>query len=194
MRGWLTVNEVRELEDLPPLDPRRACYEHELVMEIRAVHEAERVIVGVVAPYDETTYLTGDPGGERIRRGAFTGRSSIAAPRSPLLRNHDRVPQAGHLADVFRGARRAGRQFVVNPATPATRSWRTAGTATSMRCRVGFVPVRSERGATGAEMLEAKLGEVSLVARARLRRRRDARGASRQDLADAARAVPAGPT
>ena len=45
----------------------------QLAMEIRSVDDAERRIVGVVAPYDETTYLVPDPGGERIMRGALQG-------------------------------------------------------------------------------------------------------------------------
>ena len=43
----------------------------ELAMEIRAVDVDERTIAGVVAPYDEISYLTPDPAGERIIRGAF---------------------------------------------------------------------------------------------------------------------------
>ena len=43
----------------------------QLAMEIRSVDTAERTLVGVVAPYDQTTYLVADPGGERIMRGAF---------------------------------------------------------------------------------------------------------------------------
>ena len=43
----------------------------QLAMEIRSVDTSERTLVGVVAPYDQTTYLVADPGGERITRGAF---------------------------------------------------------------------------------------------------------------------------
>ena len=56
--------------------------------------DAERRIVGVVAPYDETTYLVPDPGGERIMRGAFKrsidhdrgaeGSPAAGQPQEPL--------------------------------------------------------------------------------------------------------------
>ena len=44
---------------------------HELAMELRSVDEPQRLVVGVVVPYDELTYLTPDPRGERVKRGAF---------------------------------------------------------------------------------------------------------------------------
>ena len=66
----------------------------QLAMEIRSVDTSERMLVGVVAPYDQTTYLVADPGGERITRGAFAkidppaGRQGPAArqPRAPSAR------------------------------------------------------------------------------------------------------------
>src|SRR3954469_4575608 len=60
----------------------------EVVMELRRVDPVERVVVGVVAPYDEVSYLTPHIEGERIMRGAFA--RSIVHHRAgvPLLRNH----------------------------------------------------------------------------------------------------------
>ena len=61
---------------------------NEVLMELRRVDLAERIAVGVVAPYDEVSYLTPHIEGERIKRGAFA--RSIAHHRGgiPALRNH----------------------------------------------------------------------------------------------------------
>jgi uncharacterized protein len=139
--------------------------ENELVMEMRSVAEAERLITGVVAPYDETTYLTGDPAGERIQRGAFSRSIEHRGAKVALLRNHDRTRKLG-TSRCFRetGDGLVG-EFVVNAGEP--------GDALLEECRhgyldalsCGFIPVRSRRAADGAlEILEAKLGEVSMVA------------------------------
>lgn len=136
-----------------------------LVMEMRAVSEAERVITGVVAPYDETTYLTGDPAGERIRRGAFTKSIQERGSRIALLRNHDRARKLGKSRAFRETPEGLVGEFVVNEGD--------LGDLLLAECRqgyldglsVGFVPLRTGRGADGVrEVLEAKLGEVSMVA------------------------------
>ena len=60
----------------------------ELAMEIRAVTESVREVVGIVAPYDETSFLV--PGGERIVRGAFQRSIDHRSTKIPLLDNHKR--------------------------------------------------------------------------------------------------------
>lgn len=42
-----------------------------LAMELRTVNPEARTVLGVCCPYDETSYLTPHPGGERILRSAF---------------------------------------------------------------------------------------------------------------------------
>ena len=60
-----------------------------LAMELRAVSMDERTITGVVAPYDEVSYLVPDPKGERVIRGAFK-KSILQRPtKIPLCRNHE---------------------------------------------------------------------------------------------------------
>ena len=67
---------------------------------------SERTLVGVVAPYDQTTYLVADPGGERISRGAFSQeRSARRADKVPLHDNHGTQRRMGDL-QVVRGRRR----------------------------------------------------------------------------------------
>ena len=60
----------------------------QLAMEIRSVDTSERTLVGVVAPYDQTTYLVPDPAGERIARGAFTRSVQHRGNQIPLHDNH----------------------------------------------------------------------------------------------------------
>ena len=59
-----------------------------LAMEIRDVTESRREIVGQVAPYNETSYLTGDP---RRAPRARCFRASIAqrGTRIPLIVGHE---------------------------------------------------------------------------------------------------------
>jgi HK97 family phage prohead protease len=58
-------------------------------MEIRSVDADSRTLVGMVVPYDEVSYLTADPGGERVARGAFTKSIRQRADRIPLLHDHN---------------------------------------------------------------------------------------------------------
>jgi HK97 family phage prohead protease len=138
---------------------------NELVMEMRSVAEAERVIVGVVAPYDETTYLTGDPSGERIRRGAFSRSIEHRGGKIPLLRNHDRERKLGRSRAFREAPEGLIGEFLVNEGAPGDELLEECrhGYLDGLSC--GWVPVRVGRGADGVrEILEAKLGEVSMVA------------------------------
>jgi hypothetical protein len=56
---------------------------NELEMQIRAIDTEGRMVTGVVAPYDEVSYLAPDPAGERIIRGAFA--KSIAQRGDKIL-------------------------------------------------------------------------------------------------------------
>ena len=138
---------------------------NELVMELRSVQESQRLITGVVVPYDETTYLTGDPAGERIRRGAFTKSIQERSGKIPLLRNHDRNVKLGNSRTFTEGPEGLIGEFVVNegPLGDGLLEECRHGYLDSLSC--GFAPVQSRRGPDGAlEIHEAKLGEVSMVA------------------------------
>lgn len=136
-----------------------------LAMELREVDEAQRVIVGVVAPYDEVTYLVPDPAGERVRRGAFARSIAHRAAKIPLLRNHDRTVKLGTSRTFAEEASGLLGEFVVNHGD--------AGDLLLEDCRngylgalsAGWLPLDARRGQDGVrEISEAKLVEVSVVA------------------------------
>ena len=66
-----------------------------LDMEIRDVATSRREIVGQVAPYDETSYLTGDPRGERLLRGCFAKSIRQRGDRIPLCIGHNHGAERG---------------------------------------------------------------------------------------------------
>jgi HK97 family phage prohead protease len=66
-----------------------------LVMELREVREPERVVVGVIAPYGEISWLTPNPKGERIMPGAFEKSLRQRGDRIPLYRAHDHSRKLG---------------------------------------------------------------------------------------------------
>lgn len=136
-----------------------------LPMEIREVRESERVVVGIVAPYDETTYLVNDPGGERIVRGAFARSIQHRGAKIPILRGHDRGKRMGTSSTFAESDAGLVGTFTINPGVD--------GDAFLAECRdgyygglsAGFLPLgRLERGQDGArEIREAKLVEVSAI-------------------------------
>jgi HK97 family phage prohead protease len=137
---------------------------NQLSMEIRSVDVEDRLLVGVVAPYDEVSYLVPDPGGERIVRGAFNRSINARSDRIPLHDNHGtdrRLGMSRSFDDgddglvgtfgVFDGAR--GDAFLEE-----VRHGYFGGMS------VGFQPVQATRGPDGVrEIREAKLIEVSVV-------------------------------
>lgn len=137
---------------------------YQLNMELRDVRASERVVVGVCAPYDETTYLVPDPLGERVKRGAFARSIAHVGGKVPLLRAHD--------AGARMGTSRAFREdpdgllgeFTVNDGRLGDELLEDCrdGYLAALSC--GFRPIRSERAQDGVrEVLEAALVEVSLV-------------------------------
>jgi Escherichia/Staphylococcus phage prohead protease len=138
---------------------------NELPMEIREVRESERLVIGVVAPYDETTYLAPDPAGERIRRNAFARSIAHRSGKIPLLDAHERrmimgvsrslEETPGGLIGTFRvNEGDIGDTFLAN-----VRNGYYGGLS------AGFLPLGNvERGPDGVrEIREAKLVEVSAV-------------------------------
>lgn len=137
----------------------------ELAMELREVRESERLVIGIVAPYDETTYLVNDPMGERISRGAFEKSIRQRGDRIPILRAHDRAKRMGKSRTFVEERGGLVGTFEINPGDE--------GDLFLSQCRdgyygglsAGFLPLgRIERGDDGArEIREAKLVEVSAV-------------------------------
>jgi HK97 family phage prohead protease len=137
----------------------------ELAMEIREVDEGGRRILGVVAPYDEVSYLTPDPNGERIRRGAFARSIAHRSAKIPLLRAHDRALRLGISRTFEESDGGLLGDFVVNHGDHGDRLLEDCRDGYLAAMSAGWLPLDARRGADGVrEITEAKLVEVSLVA------------------------------
>lgn len=133
-------------------------------VELRVPDTSERIVEGVVVPWNETSFLTPDPRGERFRPGSLTRTIKERGERVKLYRNHDHGTAIGK-ALAWKSTHEGGLwgQFRI-AATPA-------GDDVLLELRegmldafsVGFRPVREARGGDGArEIVEAHLHEVSL--------------------------------
>lgn len=135
-----------------------------LPMEIRSVDIDARTIVGVCAPYDEISYLTPDPSGERIIRGAFAKSLRQRADKIFLFRGHDHgraVARSSAFEDDdggLVGTFHARASLIGDEALEEVRDGYLPGMS------VGFRNVQVRRGQDGVrEVVEAALLEVSLV-------------------------------
>lgn len=135
-----------------------------LPMELREVSEPERLIVGYVAPYDETTFLVNDPGGERIRRRAFARTIERRGDRIPLLDGHERHWRMGVSRRWLDEPEGLIGEFVVNEGDPGDAFLERARTGYYGGLSAGFVPVDAQRATDGVrEIREARLVEVSMI-------------------------------
>jgi uncharacterized protein len=135
-----------------------------LTMELRSVDTGSRVVVGVVAPYDEVSYLTPDPNGERIRRGAFARSIAHRGAKIPLLRAHGREVRYGLSRSFEETAGGLLGEFVVNHGDEGDRLLEDCRDGYLGAMSAGWVPLDGRRAADGVrEITEAKLVEVSLV-------------------------------
>lgn len=136
-----------------------------LDMELRDVDTGSRTIVGCVAPYDEVSYLTPDPNGERIRRGAFARTVQHRAAKIPLLRGHDQGARLGVSRSFAEDGSGLLGEFVVNHGDLGDRLLEDCRDGYLAGMSAGWLPLDGRRGADGVrEITEAKLIEVSLVA------------------------------
>jgi HK97 family phage prohead protease len=134
-------------------------------MELREVNTAQRVVVGVVSPYDEVSYLTPDPNGERIRRGAFARSIAHRETRIPLLRRHDQSLRLGVSRRFDDGAEGLVGEFVVNHGDEGDRLLEDCRDGYLGAMSAGWLGLDARRADDGVrEVTEAKLVEVSLVA------------------------------
>lgn len=137
----------------------------ELVMELRGADVAERTISGVVAPYDEVSYLVPDPAGERVMRGAFDKSIGQVGHRVRLFIGHDnRNAAIGHASDWVNGAEGLSAVFTVSAGPRGDQALEDVKADLYGGLSIGFRPIRVTRGRDGVrEIREAALGEVSLV-------------------------------
>jgi hypothetical protein len=68
---------------------------NQLPMQLREVNPSKREIVGRVAPYDRTSYLTQHPGGERLIRGCFARSLHHRETRIPCVSSTTTRRQSG---------------------------------------------------------------------------------------------------
>jgi HK97 family phage prohead protease len=133
-------------------------------MELRRVEQSERLLVGLVVPYDEVTYLVPNPDGERIRRGAFSRSIKHREAKVPLLRAHDPGLVMGRSRRFTETDEGLLGEFVVNDGARGDDLLEDARTGYLDGMSVGFSAVRTERGEDGVrEVHEARLVEVSMV-------------------------------
>lgn len=138
---------------------------NELTMEIRSHDPGERVVVGIVAPYNEVSYLTPDPAGERIMVGAFKRSIGRIGQKIPLLRNHSTDRKLGISQTFEDGPDGLIGTFKIlegRHGDDLIEDLRTGGLGSMS---VGFQTVQATRGTDGVrEIREARLIEVSMVA------------------------------
>ena len=136
----------------------------QLAMEIRSVDTSERMLVGVVAPYDQTTYLVADPGGERIARGAFAKSIRQRADKVPLHDNHGTQRRLGVSKSFEDGDDGLVGTFSIIAGRLGDDLLDDLRNGALGGMSVGFQPLVTTRGDDGArEVREAKLVEVSVV-------------------------------
>lgn len=132
-------------------------------LELRVPSLDERIVEGIVVPWNETSYLTEDPRGERFRSGSLTRTIKERGDRVKLYRAHDHDYAVGKPTSWKSTEAGMWAQFRI-AATPA-------GDDVLLELRegmldafsVGFLPKRETRGADGArEIIEAQLHEVSV--------------------------------
>jgi len=138
---------------------------YRLPMELRDVDSDGRTLEGVVVPYDETSYLTPNPAGERVLRGAFAKSAKQRGGRVFLFRGHDHGHPVGRAVtfsdepDGLHGTFQIRTSLLGDETLADVREGYLPGMS------VGFRPLQTRRGAAGeTEVVEAQLMEVSLVA------------------------------
>jgi hypothetical protein len=135
-----------------------------LAMELRRVDQSERVVVGVVAPYDEVSYLTPDPAGEVIDRGAFKRSLHHRHDRIPLLRNHDTDRTLGWSTKFTETDTGLEAMFKINDGDHGDALLDDMERRYLTGMSVGYKPIRVRRGEGGVQhVIEARLVEVSMV-------------------------------
>ena len=133
-------------------------------LELRVPDMSERIVEGVIVPWDETTFLTADPRGERFRPGSLTRTIKERGDRVKLFRSHDHdvaVGRATQWKPTHEGGCWAQFRIAATAAGDAVLAEVHEGMLDAFS--VGFLPKRETRGADGArEVIEAQLHEVSL--------------------------------
>jgi HK97 family phage prohead protease len=137
-------------------------------VEWRTVSTDERIVAGIVVPWNETSYLTPDPKGERFLPGSLTRTVKARGDRLKLFRGGREHQHESAIArpveldarhpDGLWASWRIGR----TPAGDAALAEVAEGLLDAFS--VGFRAIRTGRGQDGArEVAEAELLEVQLL-------------------------------
>jgi HK97 family phage prohead protease len=137
---------------------------HELPMEIRSVDSDGRTVDGVCVPYDEISYFTPNPAGERVLRGAFAKSTAQQANRIFLFRGHDHARPIGRAVEFSDQPDGLHGTFRIRASVLGDETISDLSEGFLPAMSVGFRPLQTRRGARGeTEIVEAQLKEVSLV-------------------------------
>lgn len=137
---------------------------YRLPMELRDVNPDGRTLEGVVVPYDETSYLTPNPAGERVLRGAFTKSAKQRAGRVFLFRNHDHGHPVGRAVTFEDADDGLHGTFQIRESVLGDETLADVREGYLPALSVGFRALQTRAGVAGiTEVVEAQLMEVSLV-------------------------------
>jgi Escherichia/Staphylococcus phage prohead protease len=137
-------------------------------IEWRAVSTDERIVSGIAVPWNETSYLTPDPKGERFLPGSLTRTVKARGDRLKLFRGgREHQHDAAIARPISLDPRHADGLWIDwkigrTPAGDAALAEVAEGLLDAFS--VGFRAIRTGRGADGArEVAEAELLEVQLL-------------------------------
>jgi HK97 family phage prohead protease len=135
-----------------------------LPMEIREFNDSGRTIEGICIPYDETSYLTPNPDGERVKRGAFTKSAEQRLGKIFLYVGHDHAHPIGRTTKFEDRADGLAATFHIRESVLGDQALTDVREGYLPGLSVGFRPLQARRASDGAtEIVEGQLMEVSLV-------------------------------
>ena len=131
--------------------------------ELRGVDE--RIVAGIAVPWNETSFLTPDPAGERFLPGSLLKSIRAKGDRLKLFRTHDHsvaIARARKLDARHPDGLHTEWEVARTPAGDAALVEIAEG---MLDCfSIGFRAIKARRGEDGArEILEAEVHEVSLA-------------------------------
>jgi HK97 family phage prohead protease len=136
----------------------------QLPMEYRGQDLEARTLHGCCVPYDEISYLTPNPNGERVRRGAFAKSIRQQDGKIFLFRAHDHSRPIGKAlgfteeADGLHGTFHIRENLLGDEVMADLRE----GYLPAMS--IGFRAIQTRRGPNGeTEVVEGMLKEVSIL-------------------------------
>jgi HK97 family phage prohead protease len=133
-------------------------------LELRIADPTQRIIEGIVVPWDEITYMTPHAGGERFRLGSLTRTVTERGDRIKLFRNHDHSRAVGR-AVAWDAEHPDGcwGQFKIAGTAAGDDVLAEIGERMLDAFSIGFRPLQAVRGDHGVrDVTEASLHEVSL--------------------------------